>query len=323
MNFCSVPYEADYGMYADGKLKNMSQFPAMGMNPGQGHAGQPLNPPSMNLQMPGMAPPQQMPSYPMPGMPLGMPMSTMSSQLPIGAVTPLSSMTMMPMNLGNPMGSIDAPGMNAVIPDLQPMSSMGQVNQMGQMGNQVAQMGNQMGQMGQPMQQYHNSGHMSQMHQGRLTGGASPMSSVQSSPSQAGNWNQGGMPASSPQMSNGGMWQYGHYMQQPQQSQQYGHQGAHHHHHNQQQHQQHQQSQQVQHQAAPHLQHQHHQQQQHQQQQQNPRMKSSYEMASNNMSFQRELRNGLNSPSMNDSKYSKSNQSFNCGKSVSKVPHWR
>lgn len=315
MNFCSVPYEADYGMYADGKMKNMSQYPTMTMNPGQGQAVQPLNPPSMNLQMSGMASPQQMPSYPMagmPGMPLGMtPMSTMS-QLPIGAVTPLSSMTMMPMNLGNPMGSIDAPGMNAVIPDLQPMSSMGQMNQMGQMGNQVAQMGNQMAQMGQPMQhmqQYPSSGSMNQMHHGRLTGGASSMGSAPTSPSQ-GNWNQGGMSASSPQvMSNGGMWQYGHYMQQPQQSQQYGQQGAHHHHNQQ---QQHQQPQQVQHQS-PHMQH---------QQPQSPRMKS-YEMASNHMSFQRELRNGLNSPSMNDSKYSKGNHSFNCGKSVSKVPHWR
>ncbi|XP_016971072.2 transcription activator MSS11 [Drosophila rhopaloa] len=279
MNFCSVPYEADYGMYADSKMKSVPQYP-LSMSPGQGQGQsmsvQPLNPPQMNLQMqmPMQSAPQ-MTSYPVQGMPLGMmpagngmtPMSTMTSQLPIGAVTPLSSMTMMPM-MGNPMGAIDAPGINAVIPDLQPMTSMGQM---------------------QPLQQYQQSGSTTQMHQGRLTGGASGamVGSCPSSPSHSGSWN----PSPSSMMTNGNMWQYSQPMQshQPQYQQQ-----------------QHFQPQQQHHQ-------QHH--------QQGNRMKSSYELPP---SMYRDVRNGLNTPSMHESpKYGKSNQSFNCGKSVSKVPHWR
>ncbi|XP_017054420.1 transcription activator MSS11 [Drosophila ficusphila] len=277
MNFCSVPYEADYSMYADSKMKNVPQYP-MGMNPGQGQSMsmQPLNPPQMNLQMQmPMSSAPQMSSYPMQGMPLNMmsagnqmtPMSTTTSQLPIGAVTPLSSMTMMPM-MGNPMGAIDAPGMNAVIPDLQPMSAMGQMP---------------------PMQQYNNSGSTTQMHQGRLTGGGNGGMTCPSSPSHPGNWNSGSN--NNQLMSNGNMWQYS----QPMQS----HQPQYH----QQQQQQH------------HFQHQNH-------QQQGNRMKSSYDMPSSTM--YRDVRNGLNTPSGNEySKCGKSNQSFNCGKSVSKAPHWR
>ncbi|KAH8358033.1 hypothetical protein KR084_000128 [Drosophila pseudotakahashii] len=271
MNFCSVPYEADYGMYADSKMKSVPQYP-LSMSSGQQGQGQsmamqPLNPPQMNLQMQmPMSSATQMSSYPMQGMPLNMmpagnqmtPMSTMTTQLPIGAVTPLSSMTMMPM-MGNPMGAIDAPGINAVLPDLQPMTSMGQM---------------------QPMQQYGQSGSTTQMHQGRLTGGGNGglAASCPSSPSHPGSWN-----SSASSMANGNMWQYS----QPLQS------------HQPQYHQQQQQ---------------HHFQQQpsHQQQQQVNRMKPSYDMAPSGM--YRELRNGLNTPSMHESpKYGKSNQSFNCG----------
>eukprot|EP00099_Drosophila_melanogaster_P020322 NP_611774.1 uncharacterized protein Dmel_CG3124, isoform A [Drosophila melanogaster] len=283
MNFCSVPYEADYGMYADSKMKSVPQYPlSMGVGQGQGQsmAMQPLNPPQMNLQM-------QMPvcqsgasSYPMQGMPLGMmqggnqmtPMSTMSTQLPIGAVTPLSSMTMMPM-MGNPMGAIDAPGINAVLPDLQPMTSMGQM---------------------QPLQQYNPSGSTTQMHQGRLTGGCNAVMSAPcpSSPSQAGGWSSG--PSPNQMMNSSNMWQYS----QPMQS------------HQPQYHQQHQQQQQQQ---------QQHYQQPSQGHQQVNRMKTSYDAP-----MYRDMRNGLNAPSIHDSsKYSKGNQSFNCGKAVSKVPHWR
>ncbi|XP_037715051.1 putative uncharacterized protein DDB_G0288537 [Drosophila subpulchrella] len=284
MNFCSVPYEADYGMYADSKMKSVPQYP-LSMSPGQGQgqsmAMQPLNPPQMNLQMQmPMSGGSQMSSYPMQSMPLGMmpagnqmtPMSTMTTQLPIGAVTPLSSMTMMPM-MGNPMGAIDAPGINAVLPDLQPMTSMSQ--------------------MGQPMQQYGQSGSTTQMHQGRLTGGGNGggmAASCPSSPSHPGNWSS--TPNSSQMMTNGNMWQYS----QPIQSHQAQYPQQHHY--------QQQQS--------------HH----HQQQQQVNRMKPSYDMAPSGM--YRELRNGLNTPSMHESpKCGKGNQSFNCGKSVSKVPHWR
>ncbi|XP_043643545.1 uncharacterized protein LOC122613432 [Drosophila teissieri] len=272
MNFCSVPYEADYGMYADSKMKSVPQYPlGMGASQGQGQsmAMQPLNPPQMNLQM-------QMPvcqsgasSYPMQGMPLGMmqggnqmtPMSTMSTQLPIGAVTPLNSMTMMPM-MGNPMGAIDAPGINAVLPDLQPMSSMSSMGQM------------------QPLQQYTPTGSSTQMHQGRLTGGCSTgmAAACPSSPTNPGNW------SSSPSANQ--MWQYSQPMQ----------------------------SHQPQYQQLPHFQ-----QQQSPSQQQVSRMKPSYDAP-----MYRDMRNGLNTPSMHDSsKYSKGNQSFNCGKAVTKVPHWR
>ncbi|XP_039483496.1 uncharacterized protein LOC120446546 [Drosophila santomea] len=274
MNFCSVPYEADYGMYADSKMKSVPQYPlAMGASQGQGQsmAMQPLNPPQMNLQM-------QMPvcqsgasSYPMQGMPLGMmqggnqmtPMSTMSTQLPIGAVTPLNSMTMMPM-MGNPMGAIDAPGINAVLPDLQPMSSMSQM---------------------QPLQQYNPTGSSTQMHQGRLTGGCSTgmAAACPSSPTNTGNWSSS---PSSNQMSNANMWQYS----QPMQSHQPQYQQL-----------------------------QHFQQQQSPSHQQVSRMKPSYDAP-----MYRDMRNGLNTPSMHDSsKYSKGNQSFNCGKALTKVPHWR
>ncbi|XP_026836259.1 mediator of RNA polymerase II transcription subunit 15 isoform X2 [Drosophila erecta] len=210
MNFCSVPYEADYGMYADSKMKSVPQYPiSMGASPGQGQslAMQPLNPPQMNLQM-------QMPmsqsgaaSYPMQGMPLGMmqggnqmtPMSTMSTQLPIGAVTPLNSMTMMPM-MGNPMGAIDAPGINAVLPDLQPMSSMGQMQAL------------------QPLQQYNPTGSTTQMHQGRLAGGCSTgmAAPCPSSPTNPGSWSSS--PSSNQMMTNANMWQYSQPMQghQPQ-----------------------------------------------------------------------------------------------------------
>ncbi|XP_041565871.1 G-box-binding factor isoform X2 [Drosophila elegans] len=260
MNFCSVPYEADYGMYADSKMKSVPQYP-LSMSPGQGQGQsmsmQPLNPPQMNLQMQmpmPAAPP--MSSYPMQSMPLAMmpsgnamtPMSTMTSQLPIGAVTPLNSMTMMPM-MGNPMGAIDAPGINAVIPDLQSMTTS-------------------MGQM-QPLQQYNQSGSATPMHQGRLTGGASGgmVGSCPSSPSHPGSWNSG--PNSSQMMNNGNVWQYSQPMQnhQPQYHQQ------------QQQHQQYQQQQ-------PQHHHQHH--------QQGSRTKASYEVPPSSM--YRDVRNGLNNP---------------------------
>lgn len=52
------------------------------------------------------------------------------SQLPPGAITPLSSTTMMPV-----MGGIDGGGMNVVVPDLQPLSAMSGI------GQQQAQMG--------------------------------------------------------------------------------------------------------------------------------------------------------------------------------------
>ncbi|KAH8401127.1 hypothetical protein KR009_003168 [Drosophila setifemur] len=258
MNFCSVPYEADYGMYADSKMKSVPQFP-MTMNPGQGQAMsmQPLNPPQMNLQMPmqAMGAPQ-MTSFPLQSMPLGMmpsangmtPLSMSTSNLPIGAVTPLSSMTMMPMNS---MGSIDAPGVNAVIPDLQSMSSLGHM---------------------QALQQFNQQSPSStQMHQGRLTGGDAGMPSCPSSPSQSGNWSSSGMPNSSQMMANAGMWQFAQpsQSQYPQQQQpQYQHQ-----------YQQHHQQQQLHH---------------HQQQasQQGHRMKNPYDMANNTINY-RELRNGL------------------------------
>ncbi|XP_017077620.2 protein similar [Drosophila eugracilis] len=282
MNFCSVPYEADYGMYADSKMKSVPQYP-LSMSPGQGQgqslAMQPLNPPQMNLQMQmPMSSAAQMSSFPIQGMPMGMipagnqmtAMSTTTTQLPLGAVTPLSSMTMMPM-MGNPMGAIDAPGINAVLPDLQPMTSMGQM---------------------QPMQQFNQSPSATQMHQGRLTGGGNGMSATcPSSPSHAGGWSTS--PNANQMMTNGNMWPYSQVIQnsQPQ----------YHHHHQQQQPQQ-----------------QHH----YQQQQQVTRMKPSYEMSPSGM--YRDIRNGLNTPSMHESaKNGKGNQSFNCGKSVGKVPHWR
>lgn len=46
------------------------------------------------------------------------------SQLPPGAITPLSSTTMMPV-----MGGIDGGGMNVVVPDLQPLSAMSGMSQ--------------------------------------------------------------------------------------------------------------------------------------------------------------------------------------------------
>jgi len=120
--------------------------------------------------------------------------------------------------MGNPMGAIDAPGINAVLPDLQPMTSMGQ--------------------MGQPMQQYGQSGSTTQMHQGRLTGGGNGggmAASCPSSPSHPGNWSS--TPNSGQMMTNGNMWQYSQPIQnhQAQYPQQHHYQQQQSHHHQQQQ----------------------------------------------------------------------------------------
>lgn len=57
------------------------------------------------------------------------------SQLPPGAVTPLSSTTMMPV-----MGGIDAGSMNVVVPDLQPLSAMAGMSGMAQQQPQMARL---------------------------------------------------------------------------------------------------------------------------------------------------------------------------------------
>ncbi|EDW73678.2 uncharacterized protein Dwil_GK19584 [Drosophila willistoni] len=269
MNFCSVPYEADFG----GVDANKGMMP-MGMQNGpMGNAGgmapMPMGP-QMNLntqmQMPPMTTgaPMSFPLHqgmngggmPMQSLPMGMlPQGAasmpMSTQLPFGSVTPLNSMTMMPM-----AGAIDAPGMNAVIPDLQSMSAGGMAPQMGQMN------------------QYN------QMHQGRLMGG-----SVANAPS---SWNSGNN-QSSHQMWGNNYPQSGNFgnnmpYQQPMQPPQC---------------------------PSPSP----------QQMQQHQRMKNQYD----SMNYNRDMRNGLNSPSMHDSmKFSKAgNNQYNSSKNGKMATHWR
>ncbi|XP_068146492.1 protein pygopus [Drosophila tropicalis] len=267
MNFCSVPYEADFG----GVDANKGMMP-MGMQNGpMGNAGgmapMPMGP-QMNLntqmQMPPMttAAPMSFPlhqgingggmpmqSLPMGMMPQGAASMPMSTQLPYGSVTPLSSMTMMPM-----AGAIDAPGMNAVIPDLQSMSAGGMAPQMGQMN------------------QYN------QMHQGRLMGGsvANTPASWNSCNNQPSNQMWGNFPQSG---NFGNNMHYQHQMQQ-QQSQS----------------------------PSP------------QQMQQHQRMKNQYD----SMNYNRDMRNGLNSPMQDSMKFSKAaGNQYNCSKNGKMATHWR
>ncbi|EDV98328.1 GH23051 [Drosophila grimshawi] len=98
--------------------------PMMPMPAGGQMCAQPMQRTMMQSQPMAMMPAMQA----MQGMPQMQPTQTnqvsMSmSQLPPGAVTPLSSVSVMPL-MGGGAGAIDGGGMNVVVPGLQPMSAM-------------------------------------------------------------------------------------------------------------------------------------------------------------------------------------------------------
>lgn len=129
MNFYQSPYEADFGLPVDqngNKMMPMSIIPpnASGMQ----SMGMPVNMQPMANGMGQM----QLPAATnvpvtyaqMPGSP--MPFGQLPVMQPMPAMTPLNGMAQMPMMMSTPMGGIDAGGLNAVVPDLQSMSAMGQ-----------------------------------------------------------------------------------------------------------------------------------------------------------------------------------------------------
>ncbi|XP_034108696.1 neurogenic protein mastermind [Drosophila albomicans] len=218
MNYYQMPYESDYSDDGTNKMGGMAQTFGQTQRPSSMPMMSMPTAPGMNLnqmQMPIGSMPQmsQMPmssmtamSYPMPGQPIMQPqqmgmmpsmaqggghqgshmtMSPLSmptmSQIPPGAVTPLTSTTMMPV-----MGGIDGAGMNVVVPDLQPLSSMAQMGT----NNQMSPM-SPMPQIPQMQQQ--------QQHGGRLTGGSSAGTA---------NWMSYGNAANGSQMMPGNMWNY-------------------------------------------------------------------------------------------------------------------
>ncbi|XP_064536001.1 uncharacterized protein LOC135426688 [Drosophila montana] len=199
MNYNNIPYEANYSDDMAG-MHQMS-MPA-GSMPMTMPMGMPMNMPvaGMNqMQLPmGNMPPISMPmttagqmSYPMQrAMMQSQPMNMLQqaqanqlamsmSQLPPGAVTPLNSVSVMPVMGGG--GGIDGGGMNVVVPDLQPLSAMSQMNPNTQMPH---------------------------MHQGRMTGGSSAGNT---------NWMQGG---NATQMMPNNMWNYAQSYQNMQQQHQ-------------------------------------------------------------------------------------------------------
>ncbi|KAH8298525.1 hypothetical protein KR044_009490 [Drosophila immigrans] len=207
MNYYPMPYESDYsddGSKMGGMAQQFGQAqrqpampmmsmpasPAMNMNQMQMPMGNvpqmsqmpmsSINAMSYPMQGQPIMQPQQMGMMPaMPSMPqgqLGSQQMTMSmpvsmptmSQIPPGAATPLNSTTMMPV-----MGGIDGGGLNVVVPDLQPLSSMAQMGA----NNQMPQMQQQ--QLGGRLQGGSSAGAANWMNYGNAGNGSQMMPSNQ------------------------------------------------------------------------------------------------------------------------------------------------